>query len=166
MKKLIAITGATGFIGRKLALHHLALGDDVRTLTRRDSANAMLPNELTLYFGDLHNSDSLLPFVDGVDVLYHCAGEIRNASSMHATHVEGTQNLVDVAKGRIGRWVQLSSVGAYGQHRISVITENTPLNPSGEYEITKVASGSLFYPCIYATYTNVFNRSKRRNYGL
>jgi nucleoside-diphosphate-sugar epimerase len=140
---IVAITGGTGFIGKKLALRHLELGDKVRVLTRRDATNTLLPKEVVLYFGDLHSSDSLLPFADGADVLYHCAGEIRNASRMYATHVEGTQSLIDIAKGRIGRWVQLSSVGAYGQHREGVITESTDLNPSGEYEITKVASDAL-----------------------
>ena len=139
----IAITGGTGLIGGKLALRHLALGDEVRVLARKESANIMLPKEFDLYFGDLHSCDILQPFVDGVDVLYHCAGEIRNASSMHATHVEGTKNLIVAAKARIGRWVQLSSVGAYGQHRAGVIIESTPLNPSGSYETTKAASDLL-----------------------
>lgn len=139
----IAITGGTGFIGKKLALRHLALGDDVRVLTRRDSAKALLPKDIALYFGDLQYSESLLPFVDDADVLYHCAGEIRDISRMHATHVDGTQNLINAAKGRIGRWLQLSSVGAYGQHRESVVIESTPLNPSGNYETTKVASDLL-----------------------
>ena len=140
---IIAISGGTGFIGKKLALRHLALGDEVCVLSRGGSEKALFPKEITLYFGDLQNSKSLLPFVDGADVLYHCAGEIRNASCMHATHVEGTKNLIDAANGRIGRWVQLSSVGAYGQHRSGVITESTPLNPSGIYETTKAASDLL-----------------------
>ena len=140
---IIGITGGTGFIGKKLALRHLALGDEVRVFTRRDSIKAMLPKKVELYFGDLHTGDNLLPFTNDLDVLYHCAGEIRNASRMYATHVEGTQNLIDVSKGRIGLWVQLSSVGAYGQHREGIITESTALNPSGEYEITKVASDAL-----------------------
>ena len=140
---IIAITGGTGFIGKKLVLSHLALGDEVRLLTRRDLTKVMLPKEVVLYFGDLQSGDNLSPFTNEVDVLYHCAGEIRNVSEMYATHVKGTQNLINAAKGRIGRWVQLSSVGAYGQHREGVITESTALNPRGQYEITKVASDAL-----------------------
>ena len=34
----IAVTGATGFIGRKVVEHHLAAGDEVRILSRRPAA--------------------------------------------------------------------------------------------------------------------------------
>ena len=62
---------------------------------------------------------------------------------MYSTNVQGTQNLIEVSKGNIGRWVQLSCVGAYGQHREGVITVSSALNPSGDYEITKVASDAI-----------------------
>jgi nucleoside-diphosphate-sugar epimerase len=83
------------------------------------------------------------PFVDGADVLYHCAGEVRNMGFMEMVHVEGTRRLVDAAAGRIGRWVQLSSVGAYGKQRGGVVMEESVLNPCGTYEVTKVKSDSL-----------------------
>lgn len=82
----------------------------------------------------------LLSFVKGVDVLYHCAGEIRDEARMKAVHIEGTDRLVKVAAGQIGRWVQLSSVGAYGKRRGGVVTEQTELHPCGLYETTKVES--------------------------
>lgn len=140
---IIAITGGTGFIGKKLALRHLVRGDEVRILSRRTSSVPGLSDSMALCFGDLNNVESLKPFVDGADVLYHCAGEIRDITRMEAVHVQGTRNLIDAASGRIGRWVQLSSVGAYGQRRKGAITEETPLNPCGIYEETKVQSDAL-----------------------
>jgi nucleoside-diphosphate-sugar epimerase len=62
---------------------------------------------------------------------------------MHAVHVAGTQHLIDAASGRIGRWVQLSSVGAYGRQRDGVVTEQTESHPLGTYEVTKVLSDEL-----------------------
>ena len=137
----IAITGGTGFIGQLLIARHLVIGDEVLYLTRSKSK---LASPAKPFIGELSDSaDKLKDFMLGADVLYHCAGDIRNVSEMYATQVKGTQNLINAAKSRTGRWVQLRSVGAYGQHREVVITESTALNPSGQYEINKEASDAL-----------------------
>ena len=62
---------------------------------------------------------------------------------MHLLHVLGTQKLIQAASGRIGKWIQLSSVGAYGPQNVGVITEITSPNPFGVYEKTKLASDDL-----------------------
>lgn len=136
---IVAITGGTGFIGRKLVARYLAQGHEVRVLSRR---KAVEPG-VKLCSGDLSNPDALRSFADGADILYHCAGEVRDEARMHAVHVAGTQHLIDAASGRIGRWVQLSSVGAYGRQRVGVVTEQTEPHPIGTYEVTKVMSDEL-----------------------
>jgi nucleoside-diphosphate-sugar epimerase len=131
---IVAVTGGTGFIGRELVRRHLAQGDSVRVLTRRPRSG----EGVEWIAGDLAaQAPDLRPFVDGVDILYHCAGEVRDPARMQALHVDGTQRLIDAARGRIGRWVQLSSVGAYGLRRSGEVTEETPTAPSGPYETTK-----------------------------
>jgi nucleoside-diphosphate-sugar epimerase len=140
---LVAITGGTGFIGRKLVRRHLARSDAVRVLTRRPPAQSGLPAAARHCNGDLAGTADLRPFVEGADVLYHCAGEVRNAGLMRTVHVEGTRRLIDAAAGRIGRWVQLSSVGAYGRQRTGIVTEESALHPCDTYEATKVESDSL-----------------------
>jgi nucleoside-diphosphate-sugar epimerase len=139
----VAITGATGFIGRWVAARHLRMGDEVRVLTRRGGRE--WPAPVRTYEADLSAAGprDLDGFVDGVDVLYHCAGELRDESRMRATHVGGTRSLVTAAGGRVGRWVQLSSVGVYGPKRDGVVTEDTPLTPVGEYERTKAESDAV-----------------------
>lgn len=140
---IVSITGGTGLIGRKLVLHHLAQGHAVRVLSRRDLSEAGLPDSAKWYRGDLSMPAELLSFVEDADILYHCAGEIRDESRMHSVHVDGTMRLVDAATERIGRWVQLSSVGAYGRRRDGVITEQAELKPIGMYETSKVESEDL-----------------------
>jgi nucleoside-diphosphate-sugar epimerase len=140
---IVAITGGTGFIGRKLVLRHLERGDEVRVLSRRTQEESELPDSVRWYSGNLINDDGLHAFVERADVLYHCAGEIRETTRMATLHVEGTQNLIEAANGRIGRWVQLSSVGVYGSLKNGEITEIAALDPSGEYEITKTKSDLL-----------------------
>lgn len=141
---IVAITGGTGFIGKGLVLRHLAMGDTVRLLSRRSRIKLGTTGILVSHQGDLasENFDSSL-FVDGADVLYHCAGEIVSPSHMRLLHVEGTQRLIQAASGRIGKWIQLSSVGAYGPQYDGMVTEVTPLNPVGVYEKTKADSDSL-----------------------
>lgn len=143
VRKIIAITGATGFIGGKLAMRHVAQGDEVRVLSRRSPEMSGLPAAVQWFQGDLTGETSLHTFVDRVDVLYHCAGEIRDKSRMEALHVDGTRRLIEAATGRIGRWVQLSSTGTYGQRRTGIVTETSPLQPSGMYEVTKLRSDGL-----------------------
>ena len=140
---IVAITGGTGFIGRKLVLRHLERGDEVRVLTRRPIPTTGLPDSVKCYSGDLNGQSDLRSFVEHADVLYHCAGEIGDEMRMQEVHVEGTQRLIREATGRVKRWVQLSSVGAYGKQREGIVTEQTGMNPCGTYEITKVASDAL-----------------------
>jgi nucleoside-diphosphate-sugar epimerase len=141
---IVAITGGTGFIGSGLVLRHLAMGDIVRLLSRQSIAKLGTVEIPVSHPGDLIN-DNFDPttFVDGADVLYHCAGEIVSQPKMHLLHVLGTQKLIRAARGKIGKWVQLSSVGAYGPQNGGVITEITSPNPFGVYEKTKLASDNL-----------------------
>lgn len=138
---IIAITGGGGFIGAQVVKHHIQNGDQVRSLSRN-----VFPNEDSLeYFsGDLSKENvDLIDFVDNVDVLYHCAGEVNNELLMTGLHVNGTQRLVTAAKGKIGRWVQLSSVGVYGPCRSGLIVEDSKEQPSGVYEKTKAVSDNI-----------------------
>jgi nucleoside-diphosphate-sugar epimerase len=142
----VAITGGTGFIGHALVLQHLAAGDTVRVLSRRSSNQGGFPDVVKLYLGDLvsaGNSTSLSHFVEGTEVVYHCAGEITHASQMRLLHVDGTRKLVEAATGNISHWVQLSSVGAYGPVRRGVVTEETRLRPTGVYEASKAESDQI-----------------------
>jgi nucleoside-diphosphate-sugar epimerase len=139
---VVGITGASGFIGSALLQRHLEAGDRVRCLTRRARLDAAR-GAVTIQ-GDLSNPDaSLIRFAEGLDVLYHCAAEVGHQDRMRAVNVEGTRALVQAAEGRIGRWVQLSSVGVYGPHRDGVVVEETPIGPVGTYEETKAAADSL-----------------------
>ena len=133
---LVAVTGGSGFIGRRLVDAHVAQGDDVRVLTRNRGRAEASP-AVEVFEGDLLDRASLEPFVREVDVLYHCAAEIKDERLMHQVNVRGTESLLEVAQGRVRRWVQLSSVGAYGRRRHGIVTEETPERPRDTYETTK-----------------------------
>jgi nucleoside-diphosphate-sugar epimerase len=135
---IAGITGGTGFVGRRLVAMALARGDRVRVLARgRDAARA-LPAGAELWEGDLAGpAEPLRRFANGLDVSYHCAGETRLEARMQDVNLQGTRNLLRAAAGGIRRWIQLSSVGAYGKQRDGEIGEGHPLRPEGAYEVSK-----------------------------
>jgi len=138
---VIAITGGTGFIGKFLVKKYLSKGHQVRILSRK----ALPKNKkYEVFIGDLTNPKvELSGFLEGVDILYHCAGEVSNESIMKELHVNGTNRLINQAHGRVKRWVQLSSVGAYGICRSGVITEESLEQPNNVYETSKTISDIL-----------------------
>ena len=160
---IVAITGGTGFIGGYLAARHVARGDEVRYLTRKlSSANIAGAKPVC---GDLASSpDGLREFARGVDILYHCAAELRIADDMPRTNVTGTANLIAATGGDLGRWVQLSSTGVYGKPMLGEISEDSPTDPATAYETTKLAADALVleaaarrnFSCVVVRPSNVY----------
>ena len=62
---------------------------------------------------------------------------------MRALHVDATHKLAEAASRRVNHWVQLSSVGVYGAVAKGAITEDSVLNPIGQYEVTKAESDKI-----------------------
>ena len=91
---LIAITGATGFIGQRLARALIKAGHELRALTRQPSA--ALPPEIEQISGDLADTDALGHLVRGVDAVMHLAGAVRGAKAndFDRPNVQGTRNLL------------------------------------------------------------------------
>jgi nucleoside-diphosphate-sugar epimerase len=147
------VTGASGFIGRHLIRVLCEQGYTVAALSRKEQVD--FPSEVRIIKGDLiSESCELERFLESCDVLFHCAGEIRDDSKMAALHIDGTQNLVNVALTKIQEtqrnihWVQLSSVGVYGpvegeSNKDRTVTEQSPIKPRGHYEVTKAVSDGI-----------------------
>jgi nucleoside-diphosphate-sugar epimerase len=138
--KIVAITGARGFIGKHIVRKHHIAGDEVRVLTRRDSKKLDFNESVKIFHGDLLNQSILTKFVEGVDILYHCAAEIKDEDKMQEVNVTGTENLIKAAQGNIKHWVQLSSVGVYGPIQHGLVTEKDTPAPNNMYEKTKFIS--------------------------
>ena len=116
----VALTGATGFVGRHL-LHRLAEdGWQLRALTRRPEAmgpEALGPGaaQVRPVVGDLGSDAALAELVQGAEVVVHCAGLVaaRSAAEFHRVNAEGTARLLRAAQaaGR-PRFLLISSLAA------------------------------------------------------
>ncbi|MFT4592405.1 MAG: nucleoside-diphosphate-sugar epimerase [Phycisphaerales bacterium] len=162
---IVAVTGGTGFIGTTLVHQLLEEGHVVKVLTR-DKTHSN--DRVTYCTGDLFDDHvDLGDFVRDVDVLYNCCGELTNKDIMKKLHVEGTKKLLLAASGTVNRWVQLSSVGAYGTCRYGNIKEDTLQRPAGEYERTKTESDCLVQssgiPAVVVRPSIVFSREMPNN---
>ena len=96
-KPLVAITGATGFIGTHLCLTLLKRGYNVRFLARNPAAaQSLVDAGASLISGDLQDSSALKRLVADAAFVVHAAGAVRGASQ-HAfdeVNVEGTNALL------------------------------------------------------------------------
>ncbi|MGZ9035427.1 MAG: SDR family oxidoreductase, partial [Rhodospirillales bacterium] len=73
MSGLVAVTGATGFVGRHLVAQLLADGWQVRALVRRPDQELESAGVQTIS-GSLEDAPSLSELVSGADALIHGAG--------------------------------------------------------------------------------------------
>ena len=128
------ITGATGFIGRRL----VAPGD--RALVRRPAGFA---HEVV---GALEDAGALARACADVETVFHCAGIAEAAA--HADpdrhwriNFEGTKNLLEAA-GRAGvrRFVFFSSVKAMAEPGDECVDEDGPGEPATAYGRSKRAA--------------------------
>lgn len=122
-KRVVLVTGATGYIGSQVvyALQKLC-GDTlhIRALVRPSSDLSVLSGlPVEIVKGDILNPASLHePFLSA-DAVFHCAGLVAYAKNhrreLHQTNVAGTANVVNAClqKG-VNRLVLTSSVAALG----------------------------------------------------
>ncbi len=110
----VAITGATGFIGRQIVADLQARGCRVRALTRADRQSTEA--NLCWVRGALDEPQALAELVRGSDVVVHCAGQVRGSSEAVFTecNVTGSESVMQAARatGTCKRFLFISSLAA------------------------------------------------------
>ncbi len=112
---LIALTGATGFIGSWIARHLVESGWRVRVLVRPGSEKRLPSVPLEPCFGSLEDPQSLECLVTGAHAIVHCAGRVRGVvqSDFDAVNATGTLRLTQLAASHeITRFILISSLAA------------------------------------------------------
>ncbi|MFE1602925.1 NAD-dependent epimerase/dehydratase family protein [Methylobacterium sp. ID0610] len=142
---LIALTGATGFIGRHLLRDLTARGYRVRVLLRRPVE--LPPGASGAVVGDLARPQNMAAALAGVDAVVHSAGLAHAMSGApeddyRTFNTEATRGLAQAAaKARVRRFVFLSSIRAQcGPSAPGVLTEAAAPAPTDAYGRSKLAA--------------------------
>lgn len=114
---LIALTGASGFVGRHLVRELAARGHRVRMLTRRDPVSLDWRDlDLEVVPGKLGDDAALRQLVTGADAVVHLAGLIKavNTAQFMAVNRDGTRALAQATQRYApnAHFVQVSSLAA------------------------------------------------------
>jgi nucleoside-diphosphate-sugar epimerase len=108
----LAITGGTGFVGRKLIELAVQAGHEVRALARRPQAD--IPR-VTWISGALDTPGALTSLMRDTDVMIHVAGVVNapDRAGFAAGNIAGTQAVVDAATAaEVRRFIHVSSLAA------------------------------------------------------
>jgi len=165
VKQVAAVTGATGLVGLAIVELLLKRGWSVRVLTRSDISYR--DPRIQVIVSDINNKDGLQNLLFGVDAIFHCAGETSDEDIMYSTNVEGTRNLLSVAKkSQATFFCYISSAGVVGPTDKLLVTEETFCSPRSLYEKTKyeseqmVINANLAMNTVILRPTNVVGMSK------
>ena len=142
----VFIAGANGFIGKALAARCRELGAEVCGLDF--NANP----DFGVIAGDLTKPQGWQHILEGVDLVIHCAAVVSNTASMDEAwriNVKATADLLECCvNAGVTRFIQLSSIAAFGFAATHTLTESQPLCPMGNtYVDTKIASEHIVLAC-------------------
>lgn len=150
----VLITGATGFIGSRLALRCLKRRDDVRILaevnnsSEDENRNLLKQAGAELILGSVTDAGSVARAVNGVELVYHLAAAQHeaNVADKHfwEVNVGGTERLLEASAGAgVQRFVHGSTIGVYGSAAEGELDENSPAKPDNIYGVTKYEGEKL-----------------------
>lgn len=147
------ITGATGFIGCRLAELWHAKGRDiiatgmVRNPVEEERAAALRNAGVSLAVADLSAPGKLDEACRDVDTIVHLAAAQHEANVsddyFEQVNVQATRELVRYAAQRgVGRFFYASSIGVYGVAG-AIVDESTPLAPDNAYGRSKASAEEM-----------------------
>lgn len=128
----ILITGASGFIGSRLATKLAEKGHSVTGLVHNNKINNPAIKTIS---ADLTDANFTGPN-EKFDVVFHLAAATpmeKNKKIIKKVNFDGTVNLFNQIKDKTNFLVYVSGLGVFGDPGDTVIDENTPLNPNTDY---------------------------------
>jgi len=135
------ITGATGFIGGRVAGILRGRGVEVVALVRDpDRAGALRDLGCELAKGGLGDADAIRAGMEGADAVFHVAGDYRvglgkeACQEMRATNVDGTRTVLQAAHDAgVAKTVYVSTVGVFGNTHGALVDESFRRDESEGY---------------------------------
>ena len=169
--------GGAGFIGSTFArLRVREHGDEVTVLDKLTYAGRRenlgeVAQEIRFLHGAIEDPDAVADAVEGCDAIVNFAAEthvdrsISDPEGFLITNMQGTHVLLEAARRRELRYLQVSTDEVYGSIAEGTFTESSPLQPSSPYSATKTGADLLVasYFHTYGVQTVICRGSN--NYG-
>jgi nucleoside-diphosphate-sugar epimerase len=137
----VAVTGATGLLGRYLVRELVQSGAEVRAWLRETSNERSLASVLTglsrpslaLHRGSLADPIFAAKVLEGCDVLFHVAGALDGpAATLFWHNVRPMQGILEAAaRATVNRFVLVSSIAVYSADALrphSLVDESLPID--------------------------------------
>jgi dTDP-glucose 4,6-dehydratase len=174
----LLVSGGAGFIGSNFVRQRVNdHGDEVVVLDKLTYAGRPenlqdLGDAVTLVHGAIEDPEKVAEALgEGVDAIVNFAAEthvdrsITEPDAFIRTHAQGTFVLLEAARERGLRYLQVSTDEVYGSIESGSFTETSPLNPSSPYSATKAGADLLVasYQHTYGLETLICRGSN--NYG-
>jgi len=151
VSRVIALTGATGYVGRFVAAELLAQGFSLRALARLDSDRRGFPGHIDWVDGDLSSESALKTLTDGAGAVIHMAyehipgryrgGEGDDFPGWLDANLGGSLRLLTATQqAKVGQFIFLSSRAVFSHTEAGrVLDESHPTAPDSHYGAYKAA---------------------------
>jgi dTDP-glucose 4,6-dehydratase len=151
----VLVCGGAGFIGSTFVrLRVNDHGDGVTVLDkltyagRKENLHDVM-SEIRFVHGAIEDAKAVADAVEGCDAIVNFAAEthvdrsIADPEDFIVTNMQGTHVLLEAARERELRYVQVSTDEVYGSIDEGSFTEESPLQPSSPYSATKTGADLL-----------------------
>ena len=176
------VTGGAGFIGNNIVKKLVARGDDVTVIdnlnTGKEENLKSVIDKITFLKDSILNMELLEKQSQNIDGIFHQAAlasvqdSFSKLDEYHNVNVNGTENILKLAKKNDFRVVYASSSSVYGNPERIPIKESDKKNPINPYAETKLKKEQLAIKysemgvkVIGLRYFNVFGKGQSKEYA-
>ena len=176
------VTGGAGFIGNNIVKKLVARGDDVTVIdnlnTGKEENLKSVIDKITFLKYSILNRELLEKQSQNIDGIFHQAAlasvqdSFSKPDEYHDVNVNGTENILKLAKKNDFRVVYASSSSVYGNPERIPIKESDKKNPINPYAETKLKQDQLAIKysemgvkVIGLRYFNVFGKGQSKEYA-
>jgi dTDP-glucose 4,6-dehydratase len=151
----LLVCGGAGFIGSNFVrIRVREFGDEITVLDKLTYAGrrenlADVMDEIRFVAGAIEDPTAVADAVSGTEAIVNFAAEthvdrsISGPEAFITTNMQGSHVLLEAARERSMRYVQVSTDEVYGSIEEGSFTETSPLQPSSPYSATKTGADLL-----------------------
>ena len=176
------VTGGAGFIGSNIVKRLVSRGDNVIVIdnlnTGKEVNLASVRNQIVFVNDSILNMDLLEKQTQSIDGVFHQAAlasvqdSFSKPDEYHNVNVNGTENILKLAKKNNFKVVYASSSSVYGNPEkipIEEIDSKNPINPYAETKLKKeklaMKYSEMGVKVIGLRYFNVFGKGQSKEYA-